>query len=292
MDLLSGIIDEHWNNLTVTYAEPWTVPWTVPAGERDDYEIHLVEKGDGTFFIGDRSYTVKPGDIIILHSMEGNSFKPDKPDFRHVFVTFKFKDSMYSEKIFSFNKRLIQEVMPIQSQNTAEIQQLLYSLHKTVLVRSDGYMFRLKILLGRLVFIIMEGCMTKSEDSAKSSQSVRKSISKGTRELVDRVIMFLHKNYNKQLSLKDIGHIASLHPRYLCTVFKQVTGCTINEYLRKIRIEQAKRLLLYTTLSVTEVALETGFGSSQYFSRIFKNMNGVDPRTFRKTRLGSKSDMI
>ena len=153
-------------------------------------------------------------------------------------------------------------------------------------------MFRLKIFLGRLVLKIMEGIPANPGDTPKSPENIVATTGKGTHELVDKVIMLLYENYNTQLSLKDIGHIASLHPRYLCTVFKQITGCTINEYLRKIRIEQAKRLLLYTTLSITEVALETGFGSSQYFSRIFKRTNKVDPRTFRKTRLGSKSDMI
>lgn len=259
----------------------------MPAGERDDYEIHLIEKGDGTFFIGDREYNVKPGDIIILHSMEGNSFKPDNPDFRHVFVTFKFKDSLCSEKILDFNNKLMQEMLPLKPQNTFEIQQLFYSLHKAILTRSDGYMFRLKILLGKLIFEIMEGCPEKSGYNRESSGNIRMSAAKSTRELVDRVIMFLHKEYHKQLNLKDIGQIASLHPRYLCTVFKLVTGCTINEYLREIRIEQAKRLLLYTTLSITDIALETGFDSSQYFSRVFKKMNGAEPRTFRKTRAGN-----
>jgi len=285
LDLLSMIIDEQWNNLTVTYAEPWTVPWTVPAGERDDYEIHFVEKGEGTFSIGGRRHAVEPGDIIILHSMEGNSFKPEVTDFRHVFVTFKFGESQFNENIHNFNMKLMQWKMPLKSQNTTEIQELLYSLHKAILTRSDGYMFHLKILLGRLVFKIMEGIPTNPGDLPKSSESIRMSTSKGTRELVDRVIMFLHKNYHSQLCLNDIGRIVSLNPRYLCTVFKQVTGCTINEYLRKIRIEQAKRLLLYTTLSITDIALETGFGSSQYFSRIFRRMNKVDPRTYRKTRI-------
>lgn len=269
------------------HAEPWTIPWTVPAGERDDYEIHMLEKGKGTFFVGGREYSIEPGDIILLHSMEGNSFKPEKADFRFIFTTFKFRDSQFDKKIHDFNISLMQESMPLKAQNIADIQRVFYTLHKSFLIRSEGYMFRLKILLSRLIFKIMEGIPANQGTVFKSKENLKLSTGKGTRELVDKVIMFLYKNYNSQLSLNDMGHIASLHPRYLCTVFKQVTGCTINEYLRKIRIEQAKRLLLYTTLSVTEVALETGFGSSQYFSRIFKRMSGADPRTYRKTRMGS-----
>jgi AraC-like DNA-binding protein len=103
--------------------------------------------------------------------------------------------------------------------------------------------------------------------------------------------MFLYSNYNTKIRLESIGHMVNLNPRYLCTVFRQVTGRTINQYLTEIRIEKAKRLLLYTSLSITEIALETGFSSSQYFSNVFRRAEGIEPSIYRKTRTRGVSDI-
>lgn len=286
MDLLSEILDGEWKNLTIDYAEPWTVPWVVPAGERDDYEIHLVEKGEGIFCSGGRNYSVKPGDIIILYSFDGNSFKADGPDFRHIFVTFKIKESLCNEKNLELNRLLAFNILPLKPGNVPELQQLFHQMHKIISVRSGQYMFKLKILLGTLVDKLKEGCM---EEACENLESIKAFTGKNTRELVDRVIMFLYKNYNAEVRLEDIGRMVSLHPRYLCTVFRQITGHTINDFLRQIRLERAKRLLLYTSLSITDIALETGFGSSQYFSRVFNQSEGVEPRVFRKMRINVNS---
>jgi len=281
-------LDRQWDDLTINYAETWSIPWVVPAEERDDYEIHLVEKGEGRFCIGGRNYAVKPGDIIILRSYEGNSFQPDEPDFRHVFVTFKMKDSLYKDEMRELDRQLAQIPLPLTPGNVPELQQLFYQLHKTLSVKSGQYMFRLKMLLGTLVCKLKEGCMEKP---GESMDDVRSAVGKSARELVDRVIMHLQRNYGTGIRLDDIGRLVSLHPRYLCTVFRQVTGYTVNEYLRQVRLERAKRLLLYTTLSITEIALETGFGSSQYFSRIFNQAEGIEPRMFRRTRALDKNSI-
>jgi len=83
--------------------------------------------------------------------------------------------------------------------------------------------------------------------------------------------------------LATIAH--SLHIVQYINVFYLVTNfCGL--VLRNLRIEKAKRLLLYTSLSITEIALDVGFSSSQYFSRVFSKAEGVDPRTFRKMRSG------
>jgi|GEM_PF-1592106 len=280
-EILAQIINEEWNSLKITFAEPWTVSWTVPPGERDDYEIHLVEKGEGRFRIGKREFHVKPGDIIFLHSMEGNSFKPDEESFRFVFVTFKFDDSIGSSIMKKLNETLGEEALPFSIGDIPEIQQLFYRMHREISLKAEGYMFRLKLLLGMLVVMITD--LRKKGDN---KEDIQLTVNMGTRELVDKVILLLQRNYSRSIRLDDLGRQVNLHPRYLCTLFRQITGQTVTEYLRDLRIEKAKRLLLYTSLTITEIALDVGFSSSQYFSRVFSRAEGIDPRTFRKMRSG------
>lgn len=277
--ILSEIINEQWNDIRITFAEPWTIPWTVPPCERDDYEIHLLEKGEGRFCTGNREFYVRPGDIIFLHSMEGNSFKPKESTFRLIFVTFKFKNSTVNEKIKELNRILKEEDLPWDIGEAPEILQLFYQLHKEISLKAEGYMLKLKLLLGLLVLKIID-----YKNLGVSREDIKLTVNRGTRELIDKVIMFLQKNYGREIRLEDLGKLVNLHPRYLCMLFRQVTGQTIVEYLRDLRLEKAKRLLLYTSLSITEIAFDVGFNNSQYFSRVFSKMEGIDPRTFRQTR--------
>jgi len=48
LEALSEVIHDEWNSIRILYAEPWTIQFAVPPGERDDYEIHFLEQGSGT----------------------------------------------------------------------------------------------------------------------------------------------------------------------------------------------------------------------------------------------------
>lgn len=277
--LLSEIINEQWNGIKVTFAEPWTVRWYIPAYERDDFEIYLLEKGEGWFLIGNRELYVKEGDIVFLDSMEGSSFKPKEGSFRFVFVTFKIKDSDLNEKVMELREALKWELPVWSFESPHEIARLFYQMHKTISLRADDYMFRMKLLLGTLVSSVLDAiCLDNSHEETQVT------INKGIRGQVDTVIMFLQKNYSMDTRLEDLGKLVNLHPRYLCSLFSKVTGQTITEYVRDLRIEKAKRLLLYTSHSITDIAFEVGFSNSQYFSRVFGKAEKMDPRTFRKLR--------
>ena len=65
-------------------------------------------------------------------------------------------------------------------------------------------------------------------------------------------------------------------------LFKAQTGRTPNDYLQRLRIEQAQEQLTQTDRTVTEIALATGFSSGQYFSTVFARYMGVSPTDFRK----------
>jgi len=64
IESLLNVIGEGWYNLAITFAEPWEIPWVVPVGIRDDYEIHFLEKEKGRFFIGGREYSICEGDVL------------------------------------------------------------------------------------------------------------------------------------------------------------------------------------------------------------------------------------
>jgi AraC-like DNA-binding protein len=64
-------------------------------------------------------------------------------------------------------------------------------------------------------------------------------------------------------------------------IFKKETGLSPNDYLQRHRVDCCKELLSGTDRTITDIALETGFGSSQYFSRVFRKYCGLTPMEFR-----------
>lgn len=95
-------------------------------------------------------------------------------------------------------------------------------------------------------------------------------------------LTYIAQNYRLPLSLEDVAGQINLSPTYLSKKFRKVTGITFKEYVNYIRIKQAVQALLTTDDSITKIAVDCGFNSSNYFKDIFRKINGISPRDFRK----------
>ena len=86
----------------------------------------------------------------------------------------------------------------------------------------------------------------------------------------ERILAFLKRHMGERITLADVGTLTYFSPVYCDTVFKKDTGRSIVDYLLEMRVTEAKSLLLEGELTLKEIAERTGFGDSNYFSRIFK----------------------
>ena len=98
--------------------------------------------------------------------------------------------------------------------------------------------------------------------------------------VVDRIVQYLDENLHE-----DIGHDAlaakyRMHPGYLSRLFKQEMGETLSEYLLRIRIEKAARLLKEGHHKIGEISVMVGYSASSYFSIMFKKYTGYSPREY------------
>lgn len=101
--------------------------------------------------------------------------------------------------------------------------------------------------------------------------------------LVEKIKLYLESHYQENITLKVLENEFFFNSSYISRIFKLKTGENYNDYLLKIRIEHAKDLLSTTNRSIIHISEMTGFGSSKYFSRIFKTVTGMSPITFRAT---------
>lgn len=98
---------------------------------------------------------------------------------------------------------------------------------------------------------------------------------------VNVVLQYLNAHYMQKIALEDLADLIHTSKPHLSKLFKRETGQTIIEYLNALRIQESKRLLITTSKSVDEIALEVGFSSPKYFTRSFKLYANDTPSGFR-----------
>lgn len=97
-----------------------------------------------------------------------------------------------------------------------------------------------------------------------------------------RTLDYINCHYDEKLSVEDVaGHVGKSN-NYFSTSFRKCTGYTFVDYLTRLRIEHAKKLLKATSMMTYEIAEKVGFGDYKYFSMVFKRMQGCAPTEYRK----------
>ena len=99
---------------------------------------------------------------------------------------------------------------------------------------------------------------------------------------ISLVKSFLDEHYKEKLSLESVAGHFFIDKHYLARLFKEQYGVTLVTYLQQVRITHAKRMLRFTDKSIEEIGLECGIGELNYFSRVFKKLEGVSPSEFRR----------
>ena len=101
------------------------------------------------------------------------------------------------------------------------------------------------------------------------------------RRAIEHVIQEVSERLDERFSLEELASLAFFSPYHFHRIFRDVTGVPPGRFFSAVRIEAAKRLLLTSDLSVTEVCLEVGYQSLGSFASQFSRLVGVSPRTFR-----------
>jgi AraC family transcriptional regulator len=98
-----------------------------------------------------------------------------------------------------------------------------------------------------------------------------------------RVVEKLSEEFTENFSTEQLAAEAGVHPVHLAAVFRQFKGETMGEFVQKLRIAHASRLLLDREIPLAEIAYESGFSDQSHFTRIFKRFVGVTPGAFRSS---------
>jgi two-component system, response regulator YesN len=99
--------------------------------------------------------------------------------------------------------------------------------------------------------------------------------------LVERVQAIINARYAENITVTDIGRDVFLTPTYVCLLYKQETGRTVNDYLTQVRMERAKELLRNPRNKLYDICYAVGYADPSYFTKLFKKIAGVTPSVYR-----------
>ena len=111
-----------------------------------------------------------------------------------------------------------------------------------------------------------------------------KNVSKLTIDIRNYILQHL----SNPITTRDIAEYIGANRTYLCKLFREQNGITINRYILNVKIEEARRLLVATNKSLAEIAFCLGFSSQSHFHNTFHRLCGTTPKQFRDTHKKSR----
>lgn len=94
-------------------------------------------------------------------------------------------------------------------------------------------------------------------------------------------INYIYSHLHKKISVEELSKHTGLSPSYLSRLFRKETGESITEYIIKRKINAAKNMLKYSGYSISEISATLAFSCQSYFTKIFKELEGVTPKKYR-----------
>lgn len=139
---------------------------------------------------------------------------------------------------------------------------------------------------------VQEMCDWFIERFSRLLNEIRKRTSKDRSPRQHRILLYIQENYTFDINLDTIADHFGLHKVYLAKTFKDEFGESINEYIRKLRIEKAKELLCNEEVHVSDIVDVVGFNNPQSFYTIFKRFVGMSPGEYREQQVAIKHRRI
>jgi len=230
------------------------------------------QQGEG-FFINSNTLTAMSnnGDCVI-----------DSHLFHPVFLGGHFK-SVYETKYLNpviQNKNL--DLLPIRGQTQTQ-KKLLQKLRQLAqLQSSDNIEFQTRNLLSEIWLLLLEELENTQIKTAPFRNQNR----------ILTMMAYIQENYTEKLTLEDIAASAAISTRECLRCFQASICQSPMEYLISYRIQAAKKLLETTALSITEIAMATGWGSSSYFTKMFHRLCGKTPNAHRKAYAALQKEVL
>lgn len=249
-------------------------------------EILYILEGKVRVGIGGRETVVNPGTLIFINAKEEH-FTDFINHEKHKILCIQFEpDFLYTIKgidheikyISSLLNHKVRYPVYMDACRERELLEILNELLREVEEKKNGYELVVKADFYKLIVWYYR----VAEKFWKEEQDERIKYLGNDENRLKMVFQYVNENYMYFITTADVADYVFLSYPYFCKMFKKHMKITFMEYLNKVRMAQAKKLLVYTDFNISDIAAKTGYRDQNYFSRLFKGMFGITPSEYRK----------
>jgi AraC-like DNA-binding protein/mannose-6-phosphate isomerase-like protein (cupin superfamily) len=247
-------------------------------------EIALCLEGTGQFLFGRRVQPIEPGDIFLVDNSHPHVAHPDPGgSLRLLLVLFRPElvagpgcrafDSGYLAPFRAADEQALQRI-PGATPLAAELTPILHEL-ADVAGRHDADDRHLLDAILRLALGVLVRASAPGGDAGVDANAAR-------REQIRPVLSYVEEHCRERVTLDEVAEVVHLSPSRVRHVFRDVSGVGFKEYATRVRLTEAKRLLLATDLSVAEVAHSVGYTNVHQFYTVFHRYSSLLPAEYRR----------
>lgn len=233
----------------------------------DNYLIHHVVSGKGSFQCGGKKYHLGPGECFTIFPGELVSYTSDGQDpWFYRWIAFK---GDYSEELLGSIGITPQQPCAV-SKRPRRSNAIFHTTEQILRKNEPGSDLRSS------AYLMLS--LAEYDDHEAITVGMKKTTA--AQQLVERAILWLSLQYSRQISIEEMANELGYHRTHLSKIFKQETGMSPMNYLMKIRMERAAHLLVHESFTIQQVASSVGYSDPLYFSKQFKKWYGTTPSRF------------
>ena len=236
----------------------------------DEYEIYYLMNGSRQFYINDKVYPLSSGSLAFVDGEDMHRTFSLNDEAHTRFVVCIKKSKLQKEFMNLTKPFLTGGALSLNLSHQKEIQKLIDMIKKEC--EEAGFMHH-EAIYALVTKLFIDTSRLYCESAYIVNDCCDKAVS---------IIDFINSHYSEKFTLEDISNSCNISISHLTRLFKASTGYSIIEYTNNLRIKKAAEFIKNTELSISEIALKTGFSSFSYFGKMFSKNYGTTPLKYRK----------
>lgn len=259
-----------------------------PAHYHSYIEILYGISGNYEVLLNGQCHRFSARDLVIINSKEIHQIDSISTD-GGCYIVLRFEPEILYNSMFS-NYLQLKYVLPFiletakhqkiikkEEISVTFIPQLLYEILNEFESQTYGYELAIKNHIGRIFLWLLRYFHHNGSDFSITAYSNPDLL-----EHLQPAFNYIELHYDEPLTAPKLATLCNMSSCYFSRSFNAQMGMSLNEYINYIRITEAEKLLISTTMNITEIANTVGFNTTSYFIKLFKTYKNISPKQFRK----------
>ena len=246
---------------------------------RPQYHMHFIMDGCGYFEIDHQIYHLKQGQIFMIPPNTVSRYYADSQNpWTYAFISFQGNKAAQYAQQAGFNHTPYVRDCIIESEEYVSLIREMLGTHQLTITNE----------LRRVSLLFSLFALLTSSYHTSDSAYIQKHHDYLPETYFEHALQYIHFNYNKNIHIQDIADYIGITRSYLFHIFNKKLEMSPQKYLLNYRIEKAKSLLSTTDVFIKDMAHKVGYEDSLAFSKMFRNITGYSPSSYRMYKTDSK----